>query len=172
MKRTVVEHLVACLVEEAGEVAQTVGKAERFGFDDKRLGSEASSTPNNRQRIGQEARDFVTVYNMIRDYDPGFIPIGVGAKHPMKELKVLGLMFYAFMCGTLDFDQSLHVSSFDEALRLTQESIAEGWQAAYSEIDAVTAHKAGLIYVGMTHEKLGYRKITWDPKDGAPTYSD
>ena len=60
-----VDHLLACLGEECGEVQQVVGKALRFG-----LGDSSPKDPTNtinRDLIKQEVMDVVTTYLMLMD---------------------------------------------------------------------------------------------------------
>ena len=60
-----VDHLLACLGEECGEVQQVVGKALRFGINDY-----SPKDPTNTQNIvliEQEVNDIVTIFIMLMD---------------------------------------------------------------------------------------------------------
>lgn len=57
-------HLLFCLTEECGEVSQVVGKAGRFGLDDKN----PISGRSNLEGIIGEVHDVVAVYQMLMEY--------------------------------------------------------------------------------------------------------
>lgn len=60
-----VDHLLACLGEECGEVQQVVGKALRFGLGDSSP-KDPTNTPNL-DLIKAEVMDIVTTYIMLMD---------------------------------------------------------------------------------------------------------
>ena len=56
-------HLVACLGEECGEVVQVVGKAQRFGLFDHHPKRQAT----NWVLLRQEVHDTIAVFEMLCD---------------------------------------------------------------------------------------------------------
>lgn len=94
MNRT--EHLLACLTEEAGEVAQAVGKALRFGLTDGYPGTDRT----NEQDIANEVCDLAAIVEML--VDCGAIPPPwVRQRMAAKKAKVEEFMRYAEQRGTL-----------------------------------------------------------------------
>jgi len=55
------EHLLACLSEECAEVQQEVGKALRFGIDDK-----WKDNPTNATSLAYEFCDLLAVFELLQ----------------------------------------------------------------------------------------------------------
>ena len=90
------EYLLACLAEEAVEVAQRATKAMRFGCDEVQPGQELSNT----QRIRQELSDLIAVAEMLEEAGVPVLPLEVDAID-RKKAKVAAFMEYSRSCGTL-----------------------------------------------------------------------
>lgn len=61
------DHLVACVGEEGGEIAQVVGKAQRFGLFD--LNPKTRNT--NWREIILETHDLIAVVEMLHEHETG-----------------------------------------------------------------------------------------------------
>jgi len=90
------EHLLACLAEACAEVAQAVGKALRFGLDDK--GPDSQLT--NAELIAKDIIYVIAVVEMLEE--AGFLP----TNHPIRAIeekknRVDFYMDYAARRGTL-----------------------------------------------------------------------
>ena len=92
-----IEHLLACLGEECGEVQQVVGKSLRFGIYD----CNPDFKLPNFELIQAEITDLIAVYELlcweIGD-DPILLDLGVAKK----QQKVQKYMQYAIKAGVLD----------------------------------------------------------------------
>ena len=94
MNRT--EHLLACLAEEANEVAQRAMKAQRFGLDEIQPGQSLS----NFERLFAEFTDLTAVMGMLQDetnHRALVKPLDVDAK----QAKVRQYINYAESQGAL-----------------------------------------------------------------------
>lgn len=93
----IVEHLLLCLAEEAGEVAQAAGKAGRFGMYD----APPSGGLQNNEYIVCEVNDVLAILELLQQY--GVYLSGVGNRSAIneKKRKVLQFMAYAESRGTL-----------------------------------------------------------------------
>lgn len=56
--KTKLDHVLAVLGEECGEVQQAIGKITRFGFDD-------NNQPHNWSRLRAEVHDIIAAYEMV-----------------------------------------------------------------------------------------------------------
>lgn len=55
------EYILACISEECGEVSQMVGKCQRFGTDNTKVGRNTS----NFEELRKEVHDIVATYEML-----------------------------------------------------------------------------------------------------------
>ena len=58
---SVTDHLLACLEEEAGEIAQVVGKGLRFGLDD----ANPKTNVLNRDLLKAEVHDVIAIWQLL-----------------------------------------------------------------------------------------------------------
>ena len=90
------EYLLTCLSEEAAEIIQAVGKAQRFGLDDDFF----DESP--KQAIIRELNDFMAVIELLDEYcDAGFWPWEDAEMIEAKKKKVLKYIEYSEKKGTL-----------------------------------------------------------------------
>lgn len=89
------EHLLTCLAEECAEVGQAVGKALRFGLNDKG----PSHVLTNAEYIARELGDVLALVEMLQEH--GLIPALDGMHIGCKKAKVKHFMEYAEQRGTL-----------------------------------------------------------------------
>lgn len=89
------EHLLACLAEECAEVGQAVGKALRFGLNDKA----PSHVLTNAEYIANELGDVVALVEMLQEL--GLIPALDGMHMECKKERVKHFMEYAEQRGAL-----------------------------------------------------------------------
>lgn len=94
------EHLLACLAEEAGEIVQAVGKAQRFGLYGYH--PELMAAENVRQ-LCVEIGDLLGVVDMVRHW-PGWDNTLLEKARREKPDKVRRYMQVAIEAGTLDPD--------------------------------------------------------------------
>jgi NTP pyrophosphatase (non-canonical NTP hydrolase) len=59
--KTKIDHLLACIGEECGEIQQVVGKATRFGLYDKNPANDEM----NFNLLKKELQDLIAVYEML-----------------------------------------------------------------------------------------------------------
>jgi NTP pyrophosphatase (non-canonical NTP hydrolase) len=92
------EHLLTCLAEESGEIAQAAHKALRFGIDDGYPGTERT----NRRDIVQEVNDLIGVLELL--CENGIRLDGLLDREAIeaKKTKVKKYMEYAVERGCLD----------------------------------------------------------------------
>ncbi len=91
------DHLLACIGEEAGEIAQAVGKIQRFGSDD--VWPERGCS--NAEHLRKEIHDLIAVYEMYTD-----APFAVDPELVMaKWVRVEKYMRYAREIGRLCYDR-------------------------------------------------------------------
>ena len=93
-----IEHLLMCVAEEAGEVAQAAGKSGRFGVTDSH--PKRDMVPNNEYLV-KEVNDLLAVLEML--IESGVPLHGIGNREDIeaKKHKVLHFMEYARERGTL-----------------------------------------------------------------------
>lgn len=90
------EYLLTCLSEEAAEIIQAVGKAQRFGLDDD------YNDESPRQVIEREFLDLVAVMDMILENDHVEDLIQYSAEEiRAKQIKVKEFMKYSKDKGIL-----------------------------------------------------------------------
>jgi len=83
-------HLLACIGEEAGEISQAVGKAQRFGL----LDTNPSSKNSNWDDLLNEYHDMVAVMEMLSD-ESGWIGVVDRERVDRKKHRVEEWMIYA-----------------------------------------------------------------------------
>lgn len=95
----IVEHLLACLAEEAAEVSKNVCKSLRFGLDDVNVLE--PNGPTNRERIVDELNDLVAMIELL--VERRIIPKDWESedKKTAKRAKVRKFMHYAHDNGAL-----------------------------------------------------------------------
>jgi len=93
----VIEHLIMCLAEEAGEIVQAAGKTGRFGPSDKPPGG---GLPNN-EYIVAEVNDLLSVLELLQEEGMSLPGIGNRTAIDKKKEKVKRFMDYANECGRL-----------------------------------------------------------------------
>ena len=65
-KKTILDYRLACISEEAGEIVQAVGKAERFGFFDVNPDTQRTAW----LQIRHEIHDLISVYeDFCQEFD-------------------------------------------------------------------------------------------------------
>lgn len=100
-----IEHLLACLAEECGEVAKECHKAQRFGLDDQVTldpeGPRGLEGPTNREKIIMELNDLLGVVDMM--VAEGVLPSNweCPQRRQRKGVKVERFMKYAERVGAL-----------------------------------------------------------------------
>lgn len=92
-----IEHLLACLAEEGGEIAQAAGKAGRFGLQD----TNPSDGISNQDRLVQEINDALSVAELLQEEGVEMLGVGDRAAIEAKKAKVRRYMAYARDRGTL-----------------------------------------------------------------------
>lgn len=93
------EYLLTCLGEETGELAQAVGKVQRFGAND----AETIEHPTNIEKLITEFHDIVAVYEMLcneLNICSGISPVLITAK----KIKLEKYMEYSRKVGKLCVD--------------------------------------------------------------------
>ncbi|MGH8569411.1 MAG: hypothetical protein ACREXU_15740 [Gammaproteobacteria bacterium] len=95
MNRT--EHLLACLAEEAAEVAQAANKALRFGLahEHPKIGM------SNARHLAVEINDLLAVAALLEDCG-ALLPISMVGGIEAKRAKVMRYMEVAEQLGALD----------------------------------------------------------------------
>lgn len=93
------EHLLFCLVEEAGEIIQAAAKSGRFGLDDRYPKPDSQTA---REHLGNELNDLFAIVEMLQS--EGVFPLDLYNKELVKakKEKVRKYMLYAFDKGTLE----------------------------------------------------------------------
>ncbi len=89
------QHLFACLMEEAAEVSQQIGKIFRFGLDDKH----PALDENNKQRLISEIKDFQAILEMLMNENS--LPYDVMIGSVTKQAKTESYIEYAKQKGTV-----------------------------------------------------------------------
>ena len=89
------QHLFACLMEEASEISQQIGKIFRFGLTDKHPDLEE----NNKERLVSEIRDLQAILAMLVDDES--MPYDVFVASQAKKLKTEAYIMYAKEKGTV-----------------------------------------------------------------------
>jgi len=90
------EYLLSCLAEEAAEIIQAVGKAQRFGLDDNYIYDETPSSA-----IKREFNDLVGVLEMLHENGVDFKQLHDRSLIEAKKKKVLKYIEYSEKKGTL-----------------------------------------------------------------------
>lgn len=89
------QHLFACLMEEASEISQQIGKIFRFGLADKH----PDLDENNKQRLVAEIRDLQAILEML--IVDGSLPYEVNIASHEKQQKTESYIEYAKQKGTV-----------------------------------------------------------------------
>jgi len=84
-------HLLACVGEEAGEISQAVGKAQRFGL----LDTNPSSKNSNWDDLLNEYHDMVAVIEMLCDEFGSVVYLVDRERVDRKKQRVEKWMIYA-----------------------------------------------------------------------------
>lgn len=94
---TKIDHLLACIGEECGEIQQIIGKSIRFGIYDHH----PITKETNLVAIEREIHDLVAVYQMLKETTGGGSDI---LPHFLekKKKRVLHYMEYAREAGQLE----------------------------------------------------------------------
>lgn len=94
------QHLLICLMEECGEVAQACAKALRFGLDDDHQANNPEIV-SPRKYIQKELCDLLAVCQLLAETD--VLPMIWIDQNLLiaKKLKLAGMMEYAREQGTL-----------------------------------------------------------------------
>ena len=90
------EYLLTCLAEEAAEIIQSVGKAQRFGLDDTYY----DESP--KEAIKREFNDLVGVLEMLHKAGVDFKKLHDRSLIEAKKKKVEKFMEYSEKKGTLE----------------------------------------------------------------------
>ena len=90
------EYLLTCLAEEAAEIIQSVGKAQRFGLDDTYY----DESP--KEAIKREFNDLVGVLEMLHEAGVDFKKLHDRSLIEAKKKKVEKFMEYSEKKGTLE----------------------------------------------------------------------
>jgi NTP pyrophosphatase (non-canonical NTP hydrolase) len=90
------EYLLTCLSEEAAEIIQAVGKAQRFGLDDNYI---YDDTP--KEAIKREFNDLVGVLEMLYEAGVDFKKLHDRSLVEAKKKKVEKYIEYSEKKGTL-----------------------------------------------------------------------
>lgn len=89
------QHLFACLMEEASEISQQIGKIFRFGLSDKH----PNLDENNKERLIAEIRDLQAILAML--FDDSSLPYDVFIASFEKKEKTESYIEYAKSKGTV-----------------------------------------------------------------------
>lgn len=108
------EHLLTCLAEECAEVGQIVGKALRFGLNDKG----PNHTLTNAQYLATEIGDVVALVEMLQEAE--LISALDGMHIGRKKERVKHFMEYAKQRGTLTPNAAVRGDPTTEAKRHDQ----------------------------------------------------
>lgn len=93
-----VQHALGKLAEEAAEVAKIALKAQQFGLNEIKPGSDQT----NAERINEELNDVIASIEKLNDLGLGFVPDM--KKISAKQEKVLQYLSYSVELGMVDPD--------------------------------------------------------------------